>query len=337
MSTKPTLKSLAEQLNLSTSTVSKALKDSSEISAKTKERVKALADMLGFQPNSAAASLRNKQTKTIAVIVPDIMNDFFAQSLMGIERAASENGYRVVTCISNESIEKEKSYCKMFSNGAVDGFIIAASSETQQSRDYAHLQVVANLGLELVMFDRVIDELECDKIVVDDFLSAMNVVDFLVERGSQNIGFLSTINDLSVGQLREKGISDRATYHDNINYYPVIASTDDDLAKELSSLLEQGKVDSLVAADHKSGMIALQVAHQLGIKIPADLQIVCYSNSVMAQYSYPKLTVVDQHASEIGEKAFERILALLNSKKVTKDTQVNTVKTSLIERGTTRK
>jgi len=246
MKPKPTLKFLAERLNLSTSTVSKALKDSDEISAKTIERVKALAKMLDYRPNTAAASLRNRQTKTIAVIVPDIINDFFAQALMGIEKAASQNGYRVVTCISNESLEKEKSYCHMFSNGAVDGFIIAASSETQQSNDVAHLQSVKDVGLKLVMFDRVIDDLECEKVIVDDLESAINMVDFLVARGAKNIAMASTINDLSVGQLREHGISSRISEKSHVNYHPIIASSDEDLASQLEDHMSKQKIDAMI-------------------------------------------------------------------------------------------
>lgn len=337
MKPKPTLKYLAEQLNLSTSTVSKALKDSDEISAKTIERVKALAKMLDYRPNTAAASLRNRETKTIAVIVPDIINDFFAQALMGIEQAASEKGYRVVTCISNESLEKEKSYCSMFSNGAVDGFIIAASGETQQANDYRHLQSVMDAGLSLVMFDRVIDDLECEKIVVDDLNSAMNIVDFLVAKGDKNIAMVSEINDLSVGQLRGRGISSRINELPGVNYHPIIASNDEELATQLEHHMSTGIVDAMITVDHKSGMIALQKLHELGVNVPKDLQIICYSNSVMAQYSYPRLSVVDQHAKEIGEKSFERMLGLLKSSGVEKPVEITTVKTTLLERGTTRK
>jgi len=337
MKPKPTLKFLAERLNLSTSTVSKALKDSDEISAKTIERVKALAKMLDYRPNTAAASLRNRQTKTIAVIVPDIINDFFAQALMGIEKAASQNGYRVVTCISNESLEKEKSYCHMFSNGAVDGFIIAASSETQQSNDVAHLQSVKDVGLKLVMFDRVIDDLECEKVIVDDLESAINMVDFLVARGAKNIAMASTINDLSVGQLREHGISSRISEKSHVNYHPIIASSDEDLASQLEDHMSKQKIDAMITVDHKSGMIALQKIHELDINVPEDMQIICYSNSVMAQYSYPVLSVVDQHATKIGEKSFERMLALLNLNGAPSPNSITTVQTTLLERGTTKK
>ncbi len=337
MNSKPTLKSLAEQLNLSTSTVSKALKDSDEISAKTIERVKALAKMLDYRPNTAAASLRNRQTKTIAVIVPDIINDFFAQALMGIEKAASENGYRVVTCISNESVDKEKSYCNMFSNGAVDGFIIAASSETQQTNNFSHLQSVMDAGLKLVMFDRVLDDLKCDKIIVDDLESATNMVDFLVSRGGKNIAMVSAINDLSVGQLREQGISSRIDQISGVSYHPIIASNDDELASQIENHLSNGIIDSLITVDHKSGMITLQKVHELGVNVPDDVQIICYSNSVMAQYSYPVLSVVDQHATQIGEQSFERILQLFKANGVATEKKITTVKTTLLERGTTRK
>ncbi|GAK94202.1 lacI family transcriptional regulator [Nonlabens ulvanivorans] len=122
MNQKPTLKVLAEKLQLSTSTVSKALKDSAEISVDTKTRVKELAKLMGYRPNTAAASLRNRETRTIAVVLPEIVNDFFGQVLMGIEEEASQHNYKIVICISNESYIKERDYIEMFSNGgAVDG------------------------------------------------------------------------------------------------------------------------------------------------------------------------------------------------------------------------
>lgn len=333
---KPTLKYLAEQLNLSTSTVSKALKDSPEISEQTKERVKALAKMLNYQPNSAAASLRSKHAKTIAVILPDVVNDFFARVLIGIESQAVQNGYKIVTCVSNESLEREKAYVDMFSNGAVDGFIVAIAQETQSKKDYSHFTSVLKSGLQLVLFDRVSPSVECDKIVVDDYQSAFELVDFLVDKGDRRICVATTIADLNVAVLRENGVTDAVRLKEGVELLSVKEGEENKYLSSIEQLLSKKQTDAIIALDHKAGIMALNKANELGVKIPQDLQIICYSNSSMAQYSYPKLSVVDQHPREVGQKAFIRMFNLIHNKQDIPMTRVHTLKTNLIERGTTR-
>jgi len=337
MHKKPTLKILAEKLQLSTSTVSKALKDSAEISLDTKTRVKELAKLMGYRPNSAAASLRNRETRTIAVVIPDITNDFFGQVLMGIEEEASKHNYKIVISISNESYLKEKDYIEMFSNGSVDGFIIAAAKETQEVNKFNHYNDILNSGLKLVMFDRVIDIVDCDKIIVDDLASGTRLVDFLKYRGDRNICIASTISKLSVGKLREEGIRSRVNEFDELKLEVVAEENEQVFISQIEQVLKSNKIDSIIALDQRAGIMALNKAHELGINIPKDLQLICYSNSNMAKYSFPQLTVVDQHSQELGRKTFTRILNLLKNKDKVQITRIHTLKTTLIERGTTRK
>ncbi|EAS18929.1 transcriptional regulator, LacI family [Flavobacteria bacterium BBFL7] len=337
MNQKPTLKVLAEKLQLSTSTVSKALKDSAEISVETKVRVKELAKLMGYRPNTAAASLRNRETRTIAVVLPEIINDFFGQVLMGIEEEASQHNYKIVICISNESYLKEKDYVEMFSNGAVDGFIIAASMETQELNKYEHYNEILNSDLKLVMFDRVIDDLDCDKIIVDDAASGSRLVDFLKKKGDRNLCVASTISKLSVGQLREQGIKLKVDNCPELNLQYVLEEEDERFMQQLEDTLKNNKTDAVIALDQRSGIMTLNKAKELNIKVPQDLQIICYSNSTMAKYSYPQLTVVDQHSKELGKKTFTRIFNLMKNKDEVQVTRIHTLKTTLLERGTTRK
>ena len=125
-----TLKHLAEQLNVSISTVSKALSDSDEIGKDTIARVKKLAQELNYQPNRVALSLKQNQTKTIGVIIPNILNRFFAMTLNGIQNEATKLGYSIITCVTNEQLDKEQESISLLSNGSVDGFILAVSEET---------------------------------------------------------------------------------------------------------------------------------------------------------------------------------------------------------------
>lgn len=337
MNPKPTLKLLAEKLQLSTSTVSKALKDSAEISEETKRRVRELAKLMGYRPNTAAASLRNRETRTIAVVLPDIVNDFFGQVLMGIEEEASAHNYKIVICISNESFEKEKDYMHMFSNGAVDGFIIAAAMETQELGDYDHYEEILNSELKLVMFDRVIDSLDCDKIIVDDAASGSRLVDYFKKKGDRKLCVASTISKLSVGKLREEGIRRKVDNCEDLELDIVSEEEDVLFLKAIETSLREKGIEGIIALDQRAGIMALNKAKELHINVPQDLQIVCYSNSNMAKYSYPQLSVVDQHSHELGKKTFTRIHNLLKNKTEVQVTRVHTLKTTLVERGTTRK
>ena len=200
-----TLKDLAEKLEVSISTVSKALNGSHEISENTIARVKALAKYYNYKPNKIALSLKQNKTKTIGVIVPDILNRFFARVLNGIEKAATEKGFNIITCMSNESIEKERNSMQILSNGSVDGFILAVSGETQLIKDFSHFESTLRSKVPIVMFDRVVKDIECDKVIIDDFKAVKAAVNTLIEKGRKYIGFVSTISNLNVGNLRRRG------------------------------------------------------------------------------------------------------------------------------------
>ena len=206
-----TLKDLAQKLEVSISTVSKALNDSSEISQTTIDRVKALAKYYNYQPNKVALSLKNSRTKTIGVIIPSILNPFFARVLYGIEKEANLKGYQIITCMSNESLEKERSSMQLLANGSVDGFILAVSEETQLSNEISHLKQFSDKKIPIVMFDRVTKEISCDKIMIDDFNAAYEATKFLINKGRKHIALISTISKLNVGQSRVKG------YYEAIN------------------------------------------------------------------------------------------------------------------------
>ena len=134
-----TLKQLAEQLNVSVSTVSKALHNSEEISKDTIQRVQELAKHLNYRPNKMALSLKNNQTKTLGVIIPSVLNHFFAKALYAIETEASKQGYNIITCVSNEMLSKEKNSLQLLSNGSVDGFIMSLAEETQVKNKTDHI------------------------------------------------------------------------------------------------------------------------------------------------------------------------------------------------------
>ena len=176
MKSKATLKQIAKELNVSVSTVSKALNNSPEISEPTKNRVQEYAKLKNYKPNIIGLNLKNRSTKTIGVILPNILNSFFAKVFTGIEKIAEEKGYNLITCISNESIEKEVKALELLSNGTIDGFILSISQEAQKLQQFGHFKSILNEGTPIVLFDRTSDELKCDKVIVDDTDSAINEI-----------------------------------------------------------------------------------------------------------------------------------------------------------------
>ena len=205
MKAKATLKQIAQEFGVSISTVSKALSDSPEISEATKIKIQEYAALQNYKPNSIAKNLKNQRTNTIGVIIPNILNPFFAKVFSGIEKVALEKGYNVITGISNESLKKEQQVMDMLNNGTIDGFIVAIAEETQSFKEYKHFKDIMNSGTPIVMFDRVADGINCDKVVVDDFDSAYDATTHLIKLGSKKIALLSTIHNLSVGKLRFEG------------------------------------------------------------------------------------------------------------------------------------
>src|SRR6218665_304959 len=205
MKSKATLKQIAKELGVSVSTVSKALNGSPEISEPTKQRVQEYAKLKNYKPNVIGLSLKNRKTKTIGVIIPNILNSFFAKVFTGIEKVADEKGYKVITCISNENLEKEINVLEMLSNGTIDGFILSISKEAQKLQQFDHFKAIINDGTPMVMFDRIADEVNCDKVIVDDFESAINATNHLLDTGCKNIALFTTIKQLSVANLRTQG------------------------------------------------------------------------------------------------------------------------------------
>ncbi len=205
MKPKITLKQIARELGVSISTVSKALKDSTEISEDTRDMVKAFAKLYNYRPNNIALSLKNRKTKTIGIIIPDIVHHFFTKVINGIEEVANKRGYNVIVGLSNESFDKEVLNMEMLANGSIDGFILSVSKETLLQQDYHHFKEILEEGIPIVMFDRIVDEIDCDKVIVDDFEGSKKAVQKLISSGCKKIAIISTKDYINVGRLRTRG------------------------------------------------------------------------------------------------------------------------------------
>ncbi|AJR02604.1 LacI family DNA-binding transcriptional regulator [Siansivirga zeaxanthinifaciens] len=327
-----TLKQLAKELNVSISTVSKALNNSVEIGEETVKRVKELAELYNYKPNKVALSLKQNKTKTIGVIIPDILNHFLAKVLFGIEREATKYGYNIITCISNESLEKEKDGLQLLANGSVDGFILSVAQETQIKNEIEHFKRTISQGLPIVMFDRVAHDVLCDKVIVDDFDATYNATLGLIAEKRKHIAFISTIDSLSVGKLRARGYNKALI--ENGNYEPYVLSIkkkDDSQKKILSFLKKNPQIDGVISADSSSGIIALNTAIKLGRKVPKDISVIGYASKSDSYHTIPKLTTIRQHAKEIGASAAQMLINRLQNKTTQEDVKTIIVKTSVIK------
>ncbi|MEG2103215.1 MAG: substrate-binding domain-containing protein, partial [Flavobacterium sp.] len=290
--------------------------------------------------NVIGLNLKNRKTKTIGVIIPNILNSFFAKVFSGIEKVADKKGYNVITCISNESLEKEVHTLEMLSNGTIDGFILSVSEEAQKLQDYNHFSAIINDGTPIVMFDRIADEVECDKVVVDDFDSALNSTQHLINLGCKNIALISSVDNLSVGKLRADGYL-KALKDNNIPINEkIILRTDseEDMKAKIDAIFEN-KIDAIFALDENDSVAALRVSLKKGYKVPEDISIIGFADGILASRRLsPSLTTVSQHGIEIGEVAAKRLIQRLEEPEgETSDYETIVIKTKLKERESTRK
>ena len=331
-----TLKQLAKELNVSISTVSKALNNSEEIGEDTVKRVKELAKLYNYTPNKVALSLKQNKTKTIGVIIPDILNHFLAKVLFGIEREATQRGYNIITCISNESLDKEKEALDLLANGSVDGFILCVAEESQIKNEINHFKRTIAKGLPLVMFDRVAHDVLCDKVIVDDFDATYNATNSLIDEHRKNIAFISRIDDISVGKLREHGYNKAILENGNLEPLVLKIKNKDDHQKKIKSLFKKNNtIDAIVAADSSSGIIALNTAVSFGLKVPKDISVIAFASKSESNHTLPKLTTIRQHAKAICAHAAELLINRIQNTGLEEDVKTKIVKTSLVKNKST--
>ena len=312
-----TIKELAKELNVSVSTVSKALNNNPEISTETTRRIKELAKLRNYKPNKSAVSLKSSKTNTIGVIVPDILNQFFAKLLYGVESAASELGYNIIICISNESYTKEKESLQLLANGTVDGFLLAVAEETQTLKKDNHFKKIIEEGYPIVMFDRVLDSVACDKVIIDDIASTYTATKALIEEGRQNIMLINHIDALNVGHLRTQGYINAVKDSKSYKNEPFVLSINRNEEAESiihETLKKHNNVDGIISVDNIAGIKSLNAVKALGLRIPKDISIIAFASNELVQLSSPRLSSITQHASKMGRKATELLISTLKNK-----------------------
>lgn len=315
MKKKITLKEISKRFNVSISTVSKALKDSPEISEKTRKIIQEFAKEHNYKPNNIALSLKNQKTKNIGIVLPEIVHFFFSSVITGVEKMATQNGYNVIVTISNESFDKEVINMEMLANGSIDGFIMSLSMGTEKAQDFHHIREVINRGMPVVMIDRVTDEVSCDKVVIDDFHGAYNAVKYLIDQGRKRIALLTMPDYMSVGNLRTEGYK-KALLDNGLEIDENLIIRLEDFYsgfEAVEELIKNEKVDAIFGVTEFFAVSAMKIAQKAGYKTPEDISVIGFTDGIVSVSSSPSLTTVSQHGEEIGMRAARLLINRLEN------------------------
>jgi len=309
---KITLKDIARELEVSISTVSKALKNSEEIGRDTKDKIQAFAKLYNYRPNNIAISLKNKRTKNIGVIIPDIVHHFFTTVFRGIEKYANSRGYNVIVCVSDDSFDKEVINMEMLANGSIDGFALSLAAETLQKGDFNHLKQITEQGIPLVCFDRCASEVECDKVIINDSEVTYKAVEKLIKDGRKQIALFTNIGFGDVSDKREEGYrkalkTNGFEFDENLVLrleYHKIEKTE----IEIEKFLKNQEIDSVICVNEIFAINAMSIAQNLGFRVPADIGFIGFSDGMLSKFSRPPLTSIAQHGDKMGQLTAEILI-----------------------------
>lgn len=335
---KTTIHDIAKKLNITASTVSRALNNNPRISDETKKLVKKAALKLNYQPNHIAAALRNGRSNILGIIVPTADRSFFASVVRGVEEIANQSRYNVMICQTYDDYEKEVATIDALLNAQVDGIIASHGKETV---NFEHFIKVKEKGIPLIMFDRSTDELEVSHVVIDDFLGGYKATEHLIEQGCKRIAHFTNTRKISIYKERLRGYREALLAH-NIPYDPA-------LVIESNLLLEDGRngmqqllklkslPDAVFSASAYGAMGAMQVLKEKNIKIPQQIALVAFSNEPFTAFTEPALTTVDQHSLRMGNAAAQIFLEEISSGQKKFIPQKIVLKPELIIRGSSLK
>lgn len=314
-----TIRDIAQALGLSTSTVSRALRDSHEISTETKQRVLEHARSIHYQPNPIAVSLRERKSRSIGIIVSEIANRFFSEIINGVESVAIDRGYNVIIAQSLESAERELRQIQFLTSRSIDGLLVSVSNQTEDTTIFKELH---QKGLPIVFFDRVVQDIDTHKVIVDNKLGAFDATVHLIRKGYRRIALVTNVEGLSITKEREAGYRDAMHKHGMVVDDALIRHTrpggqaEPEAADIMASLMAlEDRPDAIFATSDRLTTGCLRYLKQKGIKIPEEVALIGFSNSEITELLDPPLSIVRQPAFEMGTTAIRMLLELIESKR----------------------
>jgi DNA-binding LacI/PurR family transcriptional regulator len=331
-----TIIDIAKELNISVSTVSRALNNHPDIKENTKILVNKVAKKIGYVPNPIALSLRKNKTSTIGVIVPEIKHDFFSSAISGIEEIAYQSGYTIIVCQSNESYDREVINTRALMHHRVAGIIVSISQTTQNGD---HFKELNKHGIPVVFFDRVCQDVKASKVIIDDRKSAFNAVTHLIKKGYKKIAHFGGPKELDIcfkrfGGYKDALESEGIMVDNSIIYFGGLHEEDGYTA--MSKLINENiHIDAVFAANDPIAIGAFQRIKEAGLKIPEDIGIIGFSNNKITSLVEPPLTTVNQPSFNMGKRAAEILIELINRDNIKIEPIVEVLDTELIIRKST--
>jgi LacI family transcriptional regulator len=308
----PTLKDIAQRLNVSISTVSRAIRNSPDVKPETKKSILALVEEFNYQPSQLALSLRNKQTHTIGVLVPNL-DYVLSMMVRGIDEIALESGYTVMICQSNESYGREILNTRRLLDSLVDGLIISVSSET---KTFEHFKKIQEKNIPMVLFDRVTPELKVPSVRIDNEGGGFQATEHLIEQGYKRIAILAGPENLEISNRRMDGylnalrkhnikIDESLIFHCDFNQDYAYMAT-----KEL--LLMKNRPDAIFAISDRLAVGAMLAIKEAGLNMPKEFGLVGFNNEPITKVLTPSITSVEMHAFEMGKATAKLFIQLLH-------------------------
>lgn len=325
-----TIIELAAALGLSKSTVSRAFRDSSDISVATKERILKKAEELGFSPNLYASNLRGNKSHTIAIVIPEFGNKFFSQAIKGIELVARQNRYHVLIYVTDHSAEKEAAIIRTLVNGRVDGIIMSGSGEGE---NHAYLDLLSMHNLPLVFFDRYYEDVASVCVTGNDYKASFLATEHLIQNGCRRIAYLAINKDVSIGKIRMDGYIEALEKHGLPIREQLILDTSNDAAinyQDIKHLILEHKPDAIFASVERLAISTLRVTKELGLLIPDQLKLICFSCLDIADMLNPSLSTVKQPAYQMGIEATQCLFQIMSGEKEVHQQEVVFLKSELI-------
>jgi DNA-binding LacI/PurR family transcriptional regulator len=330
-----TIKDIAKRLNVSVSTVSRALRNVSDINPATKEAVLQLAEELNYEPNYMAQSLVNKKTRIIGVIVPAIHSNYFSEALSGMTDVANENNYYLMFCQSNETYSQEISSMKKLVACNVDGLLLSISKET---KDPAEFEKIREKGTPIVMFDRILPDFCCNKVIVDEYEGAFKAVEHLIKRGCRRIAHIAGPEGLSISENRMQG------YLDALKKYKLpmeeklilrCKAFEDDALTAIKKIAHLKPLpDGLFAINDRSAVLAIKYLRSHSIAVPETIKVAGFNDDPISEAVEPSLTTVMQPGYEVGKLAMGILIDEIKNKP--NGNQTIRLRTKLVIRGSSK-
>lgn len=328
-----TIHDIARELEISASTVSRALNDNPRISQPTKDKIKAIALKMGYQPNTIASNLRNQKTHTIGIVVPLINRHFFSAFISGVEEVAFKTGYNVIISQSNDLLEKEKKIVHSLFSNRVDGLIISLSMQTNE---FEHFELFTDKNIPLVFFDRVAPEFETNKIVVDDYAVGYTATQHLIDQDYKRIAHLAgptvlnTYHDRMEGYMAALRKNDLPVIEELIIFNRLTRMDGQEAIKHLLGLAHPP--DAVFCGNDTSALSMIVYLKKIGIRIPEDFGIIGFSNEPFSEVVTPSISTLKQPAFEMGIKAAGLLIREIEEKSPSMHYQTITMPTELIVR-----